>query len=276
MARLIKRTNRNYTNVSNAVIRDSRLSWKARGIFVYLWSQADNWDFYVSEIAKHATDGVRALRNGLKELEKLGYLIRKNKQAKEGGFDGMEWILIDHPGEHHSQNSDDAKKAQNHGEKCRNASDAKCIGRKMRWTQKGTLRTTNNKNYQYKELPTIRNNSRAEPNNGSAHSTHLAERKEIIAYLNNKLGTSYRAGAKKNAERMNARLNEGYTVDDFKKVIDNKYADWADSPKMARYLRPETLFSPKFEGYLNEKQVTSGNQDESDYEASLREWNEGD
>lgn len=118
--------------------------------------------------------------------------------------------------------------------------------------------------------------SRAKPDSRSAHSTHLAERKEIIAYLNNKLGTSYRAGAKKNAERMNARLNEGYTVDDFKKVIDNKYADWADSPKMARYLRPETLFSPKFEGYLNEKQVTSGNQDEPDYEASLREWNEGD
>ena len=118
------------------------------------------------------------------------------------------------------------------------------------------------------------NNSRAKPDKGPAY---LVERKEIVAYLNNKLGTNYRAGAKKNKERMNARLNEGYTVDDFKRVIDNKYTDWADSPKMARYLRPETLFSPKFESYLNEKQMTANdNQDERNYAAELEEWNRGD
>lgn len=115
------------------------------------------------------------------------------------------------------------------------------------------------------------NNSQAEPDKGS---THLSERKEIIEYLNHKLGTNYRVGAKKNAERMIARLNEGYTVDDFKKVIDNKYTDWADSPKMARYLRPETLFSPKFESYLNER-TTSNVQSAPDYQAELNEWNEG-
>lgn len=80
MARLIKRTQNNYTNVSNQVIRDERLSWKARGIFVYLWSQADNWQFYVSEVAKHATDGRESLQNGLKELEEFGYLKRINRQ----------------------------------------------------------------------------------------------------------------------------------------------------------------------------------------------------
>ena len=97
MARLIKRTQNNYTNVSNQVIRDERLSWKARGIFVYLWSQADNWQFYVSEVAKHATDGRESLQNGLKELEEFGYLKRTNRQNNGGKFSGMEWILSDIP-----------------------------------------------------------------------------------------------------------------------------------------------------------------------------------
>ncbi|MFR0771003.1 MAG: helix-turn-helix domain-containing protein [Limosilactobacillus pontis] len=96
MVRLIKNTDENYTNVSNQVVRDDRLSWKARGIFVYMWSQADNWNFYVSELAKHATDGEASLQSGLKELEQLGYLIRRHRQSKSGVFDGMEWVLTDH------------------------------------------------------------------------------------------------------------------------------------------------------------------------------------
>ena len=67
MPKLIKRDRGNYTNISNIVVRDSRLSWKARGIFLYLWSQANEWQFYVSEVATHATDGESALRSGLKD-----------------------------------------------------------------------------------------------------------------------------------------------------------------------------------------------------------------
>jgi hypothetical protein len=46
-------------------------------------------------------------------------------------------------------------------------------------------------------------------------------------------------------------MNEGFTVGDFKKVIDNKTAEWLDT-KMEQYLRPETLFGTKFESYLNQ------------------------
>lgn len=70
MVRLIKRDRGNYTNTCNEVIRDSRLTWKARGIFNYLWSQADKWQFYVAEVAQHAKDGVKSTRNGLDELAK--------------------------------------------------------------------------------------------------------------------------------------------------------------------------------------------------------------
>lgn len=83
-------------------------------------------------------------------------------------------------------------------------------------------------------------------------SNHDAEIKEIIDYLNVKAGTKYTYKAKITVKNINARLKEGYTVADFKKVIDNKILDWYDT-EMAQYLRPETLFGNKFEGYLNAK-----------------------
>lgn len=76
---------------------------------------------------------------------------------------------------------------------------------------------------------------------------------EIIDYLNVKTGKAYRWQGKATQSHINARFAEGYTVEDFKKVIDNKAAEWKDG-KMEQYLRPETLFGTKFEGYLNQQQ----------------------
>ena len=75
---------------------------------------------------------------------------------------------------------------------------------------------------------------------------------EIVDYLNKKAGTSFKYNSKKTKEKINARLNEKYTIEDFKKVIDNKCKSWKGT-EMQRYLRPETLFGNKFESYLNEK-----------------------
>ena len=154
MVRLVKNTNQNYTNVSNAVIRDERLSWKARGIFVYLWSQADNWNFYVSEIAKHSTDGEGALQSGLKELESLGYLIRRHRQTKSGVFDGMEWVLTDHD----PVKPINGKTKEKTPKKSKNPSDGKSTGWENHPVDNGRLRNNNSKNYQQEELPTESNN----------------------------------------------------------------------------------------------------------------------
>ena len=75
----------------------------------------------------------------------------------------------------------------------------------------------------------------------------------IVDYLNHQAGTSYRPTTKKTKDCIKARLNEGFTIDDFKTVIDKKCAEWIGDEKMERYLRPETLFGTKFEGYLNSK-----------------------
>ena len=82
--------------------------------------------------------------------------------------------------------------------------------------------------------------------------------KEIVDYLNAVVGSRYKPTTRNTVAHIKARLNEGFTVEDFKAVIDKKAAAWKGDPKMAKYLRPETLFGPKFEGYLNELTVKRG------------------
>lgn len=81
--------------------------------------------------------------------------------------------------------------------------------------------------------------------------------KAIVEYLNDKIGAHYKPNGKKIKELIRARMNEGYTVEDFKTVIDKKFKSWGNNPKMSLYLRPSTLFSTRFAEYLNEYQAES-------------------
>ena len=83
--------------------------------------------------------------------------------------------------------------------------------------------------------------------------------KEIVDYLNKSAGTNYRASSKKTQQLIKARINEGYTLEDFRVVIEKKTREWINDNKMKAYLRPETLFGTKFEGYLNQpvKELTT-------------------
>lgn len=90
--------------------------------------------------------------------------------------------------------------------------------------------------------------------------------KEIISYLNERTGCAYRPTVDATIRKISARLNEGFTVIDFKTVIDKKVSDWNREPRpgekdMRQYLRPETLFGTKFEGYLN---AIGGSTDDDD------------
>lgn len=88
--------------------------------------------------------------------------------------------------------------------------------------------------------------------------------KEIIDYLNQKLSTRYKSTTKVTQTKIKARLAEGFTVDDFKKVIDNKASEWLYDADMSKYLRPETLFGSKFESYLNQL-IVKDKQKSSDF-----------
>lgn len=79
---------------------------------------------------------------------------------------------------------------------------------------------------------------------------------EIIDYLNAKTGQHYRANTNETQSFIRARFREKFTLDDFKKVIDTKCAEWMGTD-WEKYLRPKTLFGTKFESYLNQKPTTS-------------------
>ena len=81
-------------------------------------------------------------------------------------------------------------------------------------------------------------------------SKYSAECEEIISYLNSKAGTHYR-NVDSNRKLITARMKEGYTVEDFKTVIDKKCDEWKGTD-MQQFIRPVTLFqASKFENYLN-------------------------
>lgn len=90
------------------------------------------------------------------------------------------------------------------------------------------------------------------PNNkGNIKSLYNKEIYEnIIAHLNEMSGMKYRPTSKATQGHINARLGEGFTVEDFYTVIDKKCTEWKGT-EWEKYLRPETLFGTKFENYLN-------------------------
>lgn len=94
----------------------------------------------------------------------------------------------------------------------------------------------------------------------SAGNMSTDDIKVIVEYLNDKIGAHYKPNGKKMKELIRARMNEGYTVEDFKTVIDKKFKSWGNDPKMSLYLRPSTLFGTRFGEYLNEYQAESPEQ----------------
>ena len=80
---------------------------------------------------------------------------------------------------------------------------------------------------------------------------------EVVQYLNQKTGKNFKHTSKVTQRHIRARFAEGFTVNDFKQVIDKKCSDWLRDQKMKEYLRPETLFGTKFESYLNSKTTTT-------------------
>ena len=98
-------------------------------------------------------------------------------------------------------------------------------------------------------------------NNNKVNNNKNNNNKEIyiaiLDYLNSKTGQHYRSSTKATQQHINARLSEGFTVEDFKRVVDNMCTEWTNS-EFEKYLRPSTLFGSKFENYLNRKPQGKG------------------
>ena len=172
---------------------------------------------------------IPTIRRTITSLEKQGVIVTGN--FNKAGFDNTKWYRIDY------------QKLESMSRRCdQNDQTMRSI-----WTDGADQNDqTNTIDYTETTTETTTNN-----NKGQAQPDH-AHYQEILDYLNSKVGTCYRASSKATQRLIKARSNEGFKVEDFKKVIDIKVAAWKNDPKMSQYLRPATLFGTKFESYLNE------------------------
>lgn len=88
----------NFAQIHNAALADGRLSFKARGILAFLLSRPPGWKTSAERLAKSGTDGERAVKSGLKELEELGYLQRTRGHAEDGTWVHNQ-VVTDQPAE---------------------------------------------------------------------------------------------------------------------------------------------------------------------------------
>lgn len=83
----------------------------------------------------------------------------------------------------------------------------------------------------------------------------------IIDYLNKAVDGSFGIRTEATRKLIKKWLLNGKTVDNFEKVIKKKRDEWIGDPEWSKYLRPSTLFGPKFEGYLSHKTQTDANEE---------------
>jgi hypothetical protein len=90
------RVESNFSVISNAVIRDSRLSYRARGILLEILSRPDNWRVSADSLARTGNEGRHAILTALKELRAVGYMKTEKRQLENGRFETIS-IVYDTP-----------------------------------------------------------------------------------------------------------------------------------------------------------------------------------
>lgn len=214
----IKNKTENYTIVSNEIFRRDNVSARAKGIYAYIMTLPDDWKLYKSEIYKHFSEGITAIDTAFKELEELGYITKERHKGEGGKFSGWDYTIRE----------------------------------SVEKTDPMENRLSDNPKSGNQQL--LSTNSLQRTNKQRTDNTYSEVCTEIIAYLNEKTSSRFKA-TKSTKELIHARIEEGFTKEDFFTVIDNKVKTWKGT-EWEKYLRPSTLFNAsKFQGYLNEKPV---------------------
>ena len=86
-----------YVQIDKRVIEDTRLSWKAKGMLVYLLSKPDNWQVRVKDLVKKAKDGREAALSGIAELIENGYAIREQSHTEAGKWAVTVYTITEQP-----------------------------------------------------------------------------------------------------------------------------------------------------------------------------------
>ena len=221
MARIRHDYANNFTIIDNHLVLDPALSYKARGLFLYLWSLPDDWNISLRDIQAHSfNDGQGSVRSGIAELQKNGYLSFQRVHAPDGGkFIDTEWTLTDVPC---------LKKPKMVEPKMDNSNTPKYY--KETSTEKISIKEIS------PQTP-LRTNQQSSP-----------DVLTVLNHLNAITNRSYQV-----TKHIAARLKDGYSVEDCRLVLDwlhierrRTEVDWVE-----KYLDHTTPFRPdNFDKYL--------------------------
>lgn len=235
---MARKKEKGFTKISNEILEQTakvKLNGTQFKIIMIVWRftdgfQRESHELSVSFISNAIQSDVRTVKREINKLIELNII----KVVREATFnttriisfnkDYNRWLAISHVGGNYSPDDKSSKKVV--GNQFKSGGQLPTQERKLnKGLKKDVESEEENRPY-----------------------------KEIIDHLNNKTNAKYRHTTKATQRLIGARLNEGYTLNDFKKVIDIKADDWLNDKKMSMYLRPETLFNgTKFESYLNQR-----------------------
>jgi uncharacterized phage protein (TIGR02220 family) len=231
---------KNYTVMSNTHLKERKMSLKAKGLLSLMLSLPEKWDYSIKGLVSLSKDNETSVTSALKELKNMGYLRIKKLMPNETKTGRIEYIYDIYEEPFIQKQDPEILGLEKQG--------VEILGLEFLGLENQGQLNTNE--LSTKELNTNKLNTKDSP-----VSKQDIPYKEIIEYLNLKTGKHYRVSSDKTKSLIKARFNENYTLEDFKRVIDNKCKEWLKNEKMNVFLRPETLFGNKFEGYLNQNEI---------------------
>ncbi|MGB4311292.1 MAG: helix-turn-helix domain-containing protein [Natronincolaceae bacterium] len=93
----IKHVGSKFTIVPNQIMDDPTISFRAKGVYAYLRSKPDNWEYRVQNITRAGKEGRDAIQTAIKELESAGYIERVANQVEGGKYNGWIWYVYETP-----------------------------------------------------------------------------------------------------------------------------------------------------------------------------------
>lgn len=110
------RVNKNFTQISNGLLQNKFLSFKARGLIAYILSLPEDWIIYVSQLETASPQGKEAIYSAIKELSSLGYMRKEILRDDAGRIEGHRWLAFDDPNEDPQRQKPDPGEMPTHGE----------------------------------------------------------------------------------------------------------------------------------------------------------------
>lgn len=256
MAKFKVNKTKDYTIMSNYHLKEKNMSLKAKGLLSVMLSLPEDWDYSIAGLVAISLENETSIKSALSELKKFRYLevIKLMPNESETGRIDYIYNIYEKP-------KQEAEKQEVEKQEVENLPleflDVENQGQ-LNTNNKILNNKYNNINIINTKRQNIDNNIKENIKEIEAYHSAKAEQcdipyEDIINYLNFKAGTNYRSNTNKTRNLIKARFNEGFTAKEFKIVIDKKCLEWLNNKDMNKYLRPETLFGTKFEGYLNQK-----------------------